>query len=168
MKTVLFSSLFVFWLCAPVMAAKTASAGIHLKNDTAVAVRAVVARGQLVFFDGILEPGDDKELVLQPGIAFDLRVSALPFQAVASRSYTATRGCSRIVITLTEDTQFQLSNQMSCTAEEPPPADPPPDESPPDASLPPQSLSRESLLAAFWSSGLVALALVGLLINRHE
>ncbi len=170
MRTVAVSTLFLLWPCANAMAAKNDTrnppppASVQVKNDTPLRVQVVaVARAdRMAFYDQTLEPADKKTIEMPRGTTeFVLAVSAQvgPFRAFESRRYSVSEGCFRIAITVTESTRFHLSDPLPCDADEPP-QDPPP----PQASV----RTREALLAALSSSGLCFLALVGLLINRHQ
>jgi hypothetical protein len=161
MRTALFNATFLLWLCVPAMASKTTPpTAVHIQNETTIPVEVFVRSGGQVLYDDTMEPGHDEELVFQPGSRFNVAVSATPEFGLSpdSRPYDVARSCFRIKIT-TEGASLRLSEPMPCTAEEPPPDPPLPEAS---------AARRESLLAALSSSGLLALALVGLLINRHE
>lgn len=139
---------------------------VEVINQTSLRVEIVIEQedenGNLQrLYTRTLEPGANPRFSLNRRRPFTVTANFVDVNDVRSREFE--EGVTRVEITQDAQGKLQLS-----TPGDPPPAEPPPAESPPDASLPPQSLSRESLLAALSSSGLLGLALVGLLINRHK
>jgi hypothetical protein len=118
---------------------------------------------------------------LEPGSTARFDVAASPYQVIArparpdrsprvnpvGREYTALGmgDCSPRITVRKEPVGRNISILTLSDAEVCGPDDPPGD----DPGLPPAAaVPRESLLALLSSSGLLALAVVGLLINRHE
>jgi hypothetical protein len=123
-------------------------------TDVDVAVFIEQDGGNVAGSSPTLEPGEESEFTLRRYLPFTVEAILFDGEDVISRtSREFGRGVRRVLITQDSQGNLQLSS----------PDDPPPDVPPPSASL-----TRESLLAAISSSGLLGLALVGLLINRHD
>ncbi len=155
MRTVFLSALLTLLTCAPAMAigAGKAQQTVEVINQTGLSVN-VSIEGGISIHSATLEPGTSEVFRLQSSGSFTVEATAEGRNPV-SREFTSLgrNRVSRVTITLDSQGNLQLSRP-----DDPPPGDPPPA----------LSLSRESLLAVLGSGGLLGLAVLGLLINRHE
>ncbi len=175
MRTALLTASFLVSLCAPALAKKTAPGQtVEFYNNSSLRADVAVTWTDPAFSPSHrlgtlnLEPGSTGRL----SVASDYTVYAtsilgrvLAPVVPATRDYGISSGCVRITITFEPPTVAggPLVTVLS---------DPVPCESGGGGSGPPRDVGaarwRESVLLAFCSSGLLGLAAVGLLLNRHE
>jgi hypothetical protein len=167
MRTALLAALLVLLPCAPARAfsGKELARTVAVVNGTSLKVDVLIKEispsgGNFGQQRATLEAGESRTFRIRGDLPLTVSVSADNGLSV-TRVFSADQfqpADDSILIALDSQGNLQLLGP-----DDPRPNDPPPSVSPPTASL-----SRESLLAALCSSGLLGLAVVGLLINRHD